>query len=96
MGRRWWHYRLAHVSYFDISTLKQLLAGVGLDVVAINRPGWYFPLNYLLTRLLNYLPGGKKLRVPGFLEKITVPLNLFDSLLFVCEKRVEARASNEV
>ena len=96
MGRRWWHYRLAHISYFDVSTLKRLLAGAGLEVVAINRPGWYFPLNYLLTRLLSYLPGGNKLSVPGFLDNITVPLNLFDSLLLVCEKRVEARVSNEV
>jgi 2-polyprenyl-3-methyl-5-hydroxy-6-metoxy-1,4-benzoquinol methylase len=28
-GYRWWHYRIAHISYFNIETLKFALAAAG-------------------------------------------------------------------
>jgi 2-polyprenyl-3-methyl-5-hydroxy-6-metoxy-1,4-benzoquinol methylase len=83
LGYRWWHYRIAHISYFNITTLKFALAASGLQVIAVKRPRWWFTLDYLCERLLNYLPNvilprGK------WLEKIQIPVNLFDSIAVIC------------
>src|SRR3546814_167588 len=40
MGWKWWHYRIAHVGYFDPRTLTQALSLAGLMVVELHRPGW--------------------------------------------------------
>jgi len=87
MQAKWWHFRLAHIGYFDTSTLRQLMQTTGLDVVTVQRPGWYFPASYLLERLLKYLPTPLSIRPPAWLDRITIPLNLFDSLMIVCKKR---------
>lgn len=86
MGRSWWHYRLAHVGYFGRSTLALALAKAGLEAVETRRPGWYFPASYLAVRVLSYLPAALRPPVPRLLERVTVPLNLFDSLAVLCRK----------
>lgn len=87
MRGKWWHYRLAHIGYFDRKTLQQLTASTGFEIIATYRPAWYFPANYLAERLLRYVPGASRITPPAWLEKITIPLNLFDSLLVVCKKK---------
>ncbi len=87
MGKKWWHYRLAHIGYFNHKTLRRLLSSAGFDIVSTCRPGWYFPANYLAERLMQYLPAVLRVKTPSVLERITVPLNLFDSLLVVAKKR---------
>lgn len=87
MGNKWWHYRLAHISYFNQKTLQRLLGRAGLDIVSISRPGWYFPASYLAERCMQYLPAMLRVKIPAVFERITVPLNLFDSLLVVVKKR---------
>lgn len=84
LGKRWWHYRIAHISYFNRATLTRLLQDAGLELVAVTRPGWYFPADYLFDRCMQYLPAFMRFRAPAFLRRITVPLNLFDSLMMVC------------
>jgi len=86
MREKWWHYRLAHISYFTSETLQQLMATADLEIVAVHRPGWYFPAGYLAERLMRYLPKGLQVRIPAWLNNITIPLNLFDSLMIVCRK----------
>lgn len=86
MGARWWHYRIAHISYFNVKTLTALLTSAGLEIVELRRPGWYFPASYLFERCMQYLPRFLRIKAPGFLDRITVPLNLFDSLLVICRK----------
>lgn len=86
MGRRWWHYRLAHIGYFDRTTLQRLLAASGFEVISECRPSWYFPASYLVQRLLQYLPAFMRFTPPAWLDRITVPLNLFDSLLVICRR----------
>lgn len=90
MGSRWWHYRIAHISYFNIKTLGLLLDAAGLEIIEQKRPGWYFPASYLFNRCMRYLPESMRLKPPGFLDGITVPLNLFDSLLLICRKKAPA------
>jgi SAM-dependent methyltransferase len=87
MGWNWWHYRIAHVGYFNESNLRLLLGRAGLEVVSVSRPSWYFPLGYLLERVLTYFPSWLRFPVPSFLQRITLPLNLFDSLRLVCRKK---------
>ncbi len=84
MGSRWWHYRIAHIGYFDLETLARSAMLVGLAPIGVTRPSWYLPAGYLLERLFNYLPRALRPPVPRLLDGITVPLNLFDSLAMIC------------
>jgi decaprenyl-phosphate phosphoribosyltransferase len=86
MGKRWWHYRLAHIGYFNRSTLDLAASNAGLEIVHRFRPNWVLPFAYLLSRLAQYVPW---LQPPKWLEKMPVlgkildwpvPFNLFDSL----------------
>lgn len=56
LQRRCWHYRLAHVGYFERPSLELALSAAGLRAFAWQRPEWFFPLGYLATRLEAYLP----------------------------------------
>lgn len=87
LGFRWWHYRLAHVGYFSRSTLLPALRQSGLEPLLWRRPGWYFPADYLFNRVMRYLPAPIQWKPPRILERITVPLNLGDSLLCLFRKR---------
>lgn len=84
MGWRWWHYRVAHIGYFDRDTLTRASQMAGLQITNIARPGWYFPADYILERLLRYLPLGRRIKLPTFLRKIVISLNLRDSLTAIC------------
>ncbi len=86
MGMKWWHFRIAHIGYFDQRTLNRCLAEAGLEVIEMRRPSWYFPVSYLLVRLFTYLPRWLRLPIPKFLDRIVVPLNLFDSMQVICRK----------
>jgi SAM-dependent methyltransferase len=79
MGKRWWHYRMAHICYFERATLVAALRRAGLEPVAVFRPSWYFTVDYLTQRLGAYLPVIRKIQ-PSWFERTVVPLNLFDSL----------------
>jgi SAM-dependent methyltransferase len=56
LGSCCWHYRLAHVGYFDRRSLEAALARVGLRAFGWHRPVWYFPASYLASRVESYLP----------------------------------------
>jgi SAM-dependent methyltransferase len=79
MGKHWWHYRMAHICYFERDTLLAALRHADLEPIAIFRPSWYFTADYLIQRLGAYLPIVRKMQLP-ILERMVVPLNLFDSL----------------
>jgi SAM-dependent methyltransferase len=85
MGRRWWHFRLAHVGYFDRRSLERAFGRVGLRAERWVRARWFFPLSYLAERLERYLPvsGFNRLAAQSrpfkSLYERTIPLNLFDS-----------------
>ena len=89
LGRRWWHRRLAHVGYFDRTTLTDALARVELTPERWCRPRWYFPVGYLVAHVSVYLPA--RLRPTDAhtvsTPRLVVPLNLFDSLAVVARAR---------
>jgi SAM-dependent methyltransferase len=93
MGKHWWHYRMAHICYFERQTLLAALRHADLEPIAIFRPSWYFTADYLIQRLGAYLPIVRKMRLP-ILERMVVPLNLFDSLGIVFRHASSKRRSS--
>jgi SAM-dependent methyltransferase len=85
IGRKWWHFRMAHIGYFDRATLTRACRAAGLEPVHVSRPLWYFNADYLWDRVMSYLPRPLRLKAPKILGRVTVPLNLRDSILFVAE-----------
>lgn len=86
LGNRWWHYRIAHIGYFNRTTLRRAMERAGFEVVAFVRPGWYFDLAYIWERISTYLPRFLRLWAPSFFSKVIIPLNPRDSLLAICKK----------
>jgi len=86
MGYRWWHYRLAHIGYFNRHSLAWLVHASGMKITAIYRPGWHFPASYLVRRVMRYFPEFARFEPPAWTDRVTIPLNLLDSLLVVCKK----------
>lgn len=86
LGARWWHFRIAHVGYFSARTLRDALRRAGLELVRMQRPGWYFTIEYLVERAARYLPFLRWLPWPRVLLRRTIPLNLLDSLAAVAHK----------
>lgn len=85
MRRRWWHYRVAHIGYFEPKTLVKALEGAGMRQLGLRRPTWYFPMDYLAERALSYMPKWLRLPIPPAFSKITIPLNLRDSIMVFAE-----------
>lgn len=92
MGRRWWHYRLAHVGYFDKASTLHALKLAGLRAVDVEYVGWRFPLAYLLERLQRYLPIPpfstllRKAATSSWAQQHEINLNLYDSRMFVAAR----------
>lgn len=83
-GWKWWHFRVAHIGYFDRKTLTLALDRAGFRIFKLTRPSWYFRADYLWKRLNAYLPAALALPELHFLRRFTIPLNLGDSFLALC------------
>jgi SAM-dependent methyltransferase len=92
LGPRWWHFRLAHVGYFDKFSFALIAKSAGLEVTRQFRAKWFFRVSYLVERFSQYLPTTLVSRVLGkstvgrYLPNLIVPLNLFDSWVFMCRR----------
>jgi hypothetical protein len=51
MGRRWPWLMDMHIHYFSQRTLREMLEGVGFEVVWIGAQGRFLSLGYLATRI---------------------------------------------
>lgn len=83
LGWKWWHFRIAHIGYFNKKTLGIALDKAGFQLISMYRPSWYFTGDYLFERVNTYLPRIMRIPVPSFLKRITIPLNLGDSMLAI-------------
>ena len=98
LGRRWWHFRLAHVCYFDARSAAEAFERTGLRVRKQARAGWFFDVGYLAERMERYLPVGWLNRLvrgtPGVrsLYSVVIPLDLRDSFLFLLSRREDETA----
>ena len=88
LGKRWWHFRVAHVGYFSADTFGIATRRAGLEVEGVERAKWFFPVGYLASRLEQYLPvhrlnmvASSSALLRGSYNRI-VALNLFDSWVF--------------
>jgi 2-polyprenyl-3-methyl-5-hydroxy-6-metoxy-1,4-benzoquinol methylase len=86
LGFKWWHYRIAHISYFNPKTLKLIAQRAGMECLNFSRPGWYFSYPYLRQRLCRYFPSWLLPSSEGLLQNIVIPLNLGDSILLICKR----------
>jgi SAM-dependent methyltransferase len=94
-GRKWWHYRLAHVCYFDWKSIKKAFDVAGFEVRKRFRPFWFFKLSYIAIRLEQYLPVMRRLnrvikKIPfcNRWGRLRIPLNLYDSWgIIACKKK---------
>lgn len=89
LRHKWWHFRMAHIGYFNRSNLRILLERAGFEVVSMTRPSWYFTLKYLGVRILSFFPKFLRFPLPRFFEKIIIPVNLRDSIQVVCKKKTQ-------
>jgi SAM-dependent methyltransferase len=80
---KWWHFRIAHIGYFDPKTLELLGENAGLKIVKRKKPAWYFRVEYLVKRVHHYLPKFLRIPLPSFLNEKVIPLNLRDSLCYL-------------
>ena len=83
LGKKWWHYRVAHIGYFDKKTLDLAAERAGFSLVRRLRPSWYFKMDYLVERLHKYLPRFLRWNLPRVINQRVVPVNLRDSWLGV-------------
>lgn len=77
MGNRWWHYRTAHVNFFNLRSLTYLLEKLGFSIEKKHRFAWNFTPFYLITRLFPSLKKSKGLQ--KFLKRLHLKLQFFDS-----------------
>jgi 2-polyprenyl-3-methyl-5-hydroxy-6-metoxy-1,4-benzoquinol methylase len=87
LGRKWWHYRVAHIGYFNKATLENACRTSRLEVVTLKRPGWFFTMDYLWVRVMNYFPAWMRIKPMNWMKRITLPINLRDSLLVVLKHK---------
>ncbi len=92
VGKRWWHFRLAHVGYFSRRSLTAITGAAGLMVLKRFRAKWFFRVYYLAERLEQYLPlAGLNRLAPrfgplGWLYQRVLPVNLHDSTVLILGK----------
>ncbi|MGB2906157.1 MAG: class I SAM-dependent methyltransferase [Candidatus Aminicenantaceae bacterium] len=79
-GRRWWHYRPAHLAYFSYGSLRTALNQAGLKILRTRRYAWTFSAHYLLTRVSPLKLLVKNPRLASFWRRVPIKLALGDSL----------------
>ncbi len=77
MGRRWWHYRIAHLNFFNLKSLQALLLPNGFSIIRKRRYTWNFSFFYLVSRIFPSIKDKKGLQ--KILKSINFKLQLFDS-----------------
>lgn len=89
LKEKWWHFRLAHIGYFNQKSLAYAVKKSGLKLEKFTRQVWYLPFGYLYKRLSNYLPIGflnKPIGNMSSLNNFPVRLNLRDSMVAFIRK----------
>ncbi len=86
--KKWWHYRIAHINFFNFASIKYLLESNHYEIVKKKRYAWNFSLYYLVTRLFPKLKDNKNSQ--KFLKKINIKLQLFDSWEIYAKRKPEA------
>jgi 2-polyprenyl-3-methyl-5-hydroxy-6-metoxy-1,4-benzoquinol methylase len=95
LGARWWHFRLAHVGYFDRHSMARAAEAAGLTRVRQLRAKWFFHVSYIAECLASYLPItwvnclALRVRPLRWLYNRVIPLNLHDSFVVFLRRNQE-------
>lgn len=85
-GKKWWHFRPAHLGYFTRKSIVTLLEQAGFNIIKIRSYAWTFSAHYILSRI----KGGKFLlknrQIASFCRKISLKLTLGDSFEIYAQK----------
>jgi len=76
-GKKWWHFRIAHINFFNKKSLHTLMKINGLEIIKQKRYAWNFSSYYLISRIFPGLKNKKSLQ--KLLKKVNLKLQLFDS-----------------
>jgi len=87
LGRRWWHYRIAHVNFFNEKALKFLLSKFHYEIILKKHYVWNFSLFYLATRIFPSWKNKKPLQ--KVLKRLHLKLPFFDSWEIYARKQKE-------
>ncbi len=93
LQQRGWHFRLAHVAYFDRKTMLAALKASGFSKQKLFRARWFFPISYIAERLAFYLPIGalnRRLMNFGALKGLysrVISVSPHDSLVVFAQQR---------
>lgn len=79
-GKRWWHYRPAHLAFFTFKSLFTLLHRCSFQPFLVRRYSWTFSLGYLFSRFSFFQPFLQNKNFASFCRKYWVKLALGDSL----------------
>ncbi len=88
LGRRWWHYRSAHVCFFPHRAMVEAMRRAGLAPMGRARQTWWFSVPYLAARAGRLLGGERaaewveRRMAASRLGRFIVPLNAFDSWIW--------------
>jgi 2-polyprenyl-3-methyl-5-hydroxy-6-metoxy-1,4-benzoquinol methylase len=89
MGRWWWHYRVAHVGYFNRASMRRAMREVGLRLELDTFATWQFQASYLAERFARYVPVFpfanmfRALARSPRMQRTHVDVNLRDSRAFI-------------
>lgn len=84
-GSRWWHFRIAHINFFNRTSLEYLLQKHDYEIILKKRYVWNFSFFYLVTRIFPSLKSKKPLQ--KVLKRLHLKLPLFDSWEIYARKR---------
>lgn len=76
-GKRWWHFRIAHINFFNRKAMTYFLEKHHYKIVLKKKYTWHFSLFYLVTRIFPGLKHRKSLQ--KVLKRLHLKLPLFDS-----------------
>ena len=99
MGRWWWHHRVAHVGYFNRTSMRRALQEVRLTLEADTSATWRFPVSYLAERLVRYIPVFpistllRRARARRGCSDSEIGINLRDSRAFIASTGAASSAS---
>jgi len=79
-GRSWHYFHRYHLSYLSRRTIGALAEAAGLQEVAFTRLPRLKSARYLLNYLVDALIGAGRIRFPARLDKLLVPINLYDTM----------------
>jgi len=102
MGRWWWGFRPAHLTYFSRKTMGQMLVDTGFEPLTSWYCGRTFSLGYWFSRMKGYAPGLVALLVKVAsitrIGRLPLYMNTFDSIgiLSVKKKTEEDRVRSVV